>query len=113
MLLAVLHTGRPLMNFALRRAPSTTMVPALCRDFRPTGICAAEVADASIAELEAQIAAQGERVRAVKEKKKAGDADKAAVDAEVAILLDLKAKLPEEEPERRLPRSQPGRRWTR
>ena len=113
MLLAVLHTGRPLMNFALRRAPSTTMVPALCRGFRATGICAAEVADASIAELEAQIAAQGERVRAVKEKKKAGDADKAAVDAEVAILLDLKAKLPRRSRSRRLPRSQPGRRWTR
>ena len=108
MLLAVLHTGRPLMNFALRRAPSTTMVPALCRGFRATGVCAAEVADASIAELEAQIAAQGERVRAVKEKKKAGDADKAAVDAEVAILLDLKAKLPEEEPEPEAPKEPTG-----
>ena len=48
----------------------------------------------AVAELEGQIAAQGDAVRAVKEQKKAGAADKAAVDAVVAELLALKAQLP-------------------
>ena len=44
-------------------------------------------------ELEEQIKFQGDKVRAAKEALKAGSGDKAAVDAEVAVLLDLKSKL--------------------
>ena len=49
------------------------------------------VSGAALADLEAQIAAQGDAVREAK----AGGADKAAVDAAVAALLALKAQLPE------------------
>ena len=52
---------------------------------------------ADLAELESKIAAQGDAVRAVKEKKKEGAAEKADVDAAVAILLDLKSQLPDAE----------------
>jgi len=54
----------------------------------------APLSGAELAALEAQIAAQGDAVRAIKEAKQAGTASKADVDAAVAALLELKAKVP-------------------
>jgi hypothetical protein len=51
---------------------------------------------AALADLEAQIAAQGNVVRELKTALKDGKAEKAAVDAAVGVLVALKAKLPAE-----------------
>ena len=55
---------------------------------------AAAMSPAELSELEGQIKAQGDEVRAAKEALKAGTGDKSTVDAAVAALLELKAKLP-------------------
>jgi lysyl-tRNA synthetase class 2 len=55
---------------------------------------AAQLSDAELVELEAQIKAQGDLVRAAKEALKAGTGEKSEVDAAVAALLDLKGRLP-------------------
>jgi len=52
------------------------------------------LSSAELADLEGQVAAQGDRVRELKAAAKEGDAEKADVDAAVKALLELKAKLP-------------------
>ena len=55
---------------------------------------AAELSPAELSELEGQIKAQGDEVRAAKEALKAGTGEKSTVDSAVAALLELKGKLP-------------------
>ena len=55
---------------------------------------AAEMSPVELSELEGQIKAQGDEVRAAKEALKAGIGEKSTVDAAVAVLLELKGKLP-------------------
>ena len=59
---------------------------------------APELTGEALAALEAQIAEQGNKVRDLKAAAKDGKAEKADVDAAVAGLLELKAKLPAGEP---------------
>jgi asparaginyl-tRNA synthetase len=72
----------------------TTLDPTAASPSIPPPPAAPSMNADALAKLEEQIAAQGTAVREVKEAKKAGTADKTAVDAAVAELLALKAQLP-------------------
>jgi lysyl-tRNA synthetase class 2 len=65
------------------------MLPAVLAARRPT---ARMMCTVHLAELESEIAEQGERVKELKAAAKVGKAEKAEVDAAVQLLLELKAK---------------------
>ena len=73
----------------------TTLDPADAPPVAASDATAAAPSAAAVAELEEQIKAQGDKVRAAKAAAKDGSGDKAAVDSAVATLLELKSQLEE------------------
>jgi len=73
----------------------TTLDPADAPPVAASDAAAAAPSAAAVAELEEQIKAQGDKVRAAKAAAKDGSGDKAAVDSAVATLLELKSQLEE------------------
>ena len=72
-----------------RKDKEKTPAPAAAAPVAPAAPGAGPVDAALVSSLEQQVAEQGDKVRQLKGNK----AEKAAVDAEVALLLDLKKKL--------------------
>jgi len=96
--LAAMRTTHVMPQHALGRvAARATPALATCRRSAVRMCASVKLEAPELAELEGQIASQGDRVRELKAAAKAGSADKSEVDEAVQKLLALKAKLPAEQ----------------